>query len=240
MRKILRWLVPLAIVALLLVLVFVYIDSFYHADAVAEAAMASDDAVSVRKTDFGWLFDGASESDALIFYPGGKVEAEAYAPLCRALALKGMDVCLVEMPLRLAILGKNKASGIIDSMDYEHWVIGGHSLGGVSAALYAAKHPEKLDGVVLLAAYADQPLDDSISALYIYGSEDSVLHKKRYEECLINAPEQAVQYVIEGGNHSQFGSYGMQDDDTPAQITPEQQVDASTAAIAEMFLQTQQ
>ena len=49
-----------------------------------------------------------------------------------------------------------------------------------------------------------------------------------------------VEQVIEGGNHSQFGSYGMQDGDTPAQITPEQQVEASTAAIAEMFLQTQQ
>ena len=239
MRKILRRLVPLAIAALLLALVLVYIDSFYRADAAAEAAMASDDAVRVLPTDFGWLFDGVSESDAVIFYPGGKVEAAAYAPLCRAIALKGVDVCLVEMPLRLAIIGKNKAGGIIDSMDYEHWVIGGHSLGGVSAALYAAKHPGKLDGVVLLAAYADQPLDDSLSALYIYGSEDSVLHKKRYEECLINAPDQTTQYVIEGGNHSQFGSYGMQEGDSPARITPEQQVEETAVAIAEMFLQTQ-
>ncbi len=239
MRKILRRLVPLAIAVLLLALVLVYIDSFYHADAAAEAAMASDDAVRVLPTDFGWLFDGVSESDAVIFYPGGKVEAAAYAPLCRAIALKGVDVCLVEMPLRLAIIGKNKAGGIIDSMDYEHWVIGGHSLGGVSAALYAAKHPGKLDGVVLLAAYADQPLDDSLSALYIYGSEDSVLRMARYEECLKNAPDQTTQYVIEGGNHSQFGSYGMQEGDSPARITPEQQVEETAVAIAEMFLQTQ-
>ena len=239
MRKILRRLVPLAIAALLLAMVLAYIDSFYHADAAAEAAMASDDAVRVLPTDFGWLFDGVSESDAVIFYPGGKVEAAAYAPLCRAIALKGVDVCLVEMPLRLAIIGKNKAGGIIDSMDYEHWVIGGHSLGGVSAALYAAKHPGKLDGVVLLAAYADQPLDDSLSALYIYGSEDSVLRMARYEECLKNAPDQTTQYVIEGGNHSQFGSYGMQEGDSPARITPEQQVEETAVAIAEMFLQTQ-
>ena len=235
MRKILRWLVPLAIVALLLVLVFVYIDSFYHADAVAEAAMASDDAVSVRKTDFGWLFDGASESDALIFYPGGKVEAKAYAPLCRALALKGMDVCLVRMPLRLAILGKNKADGIIDRMDYERWVIGGHSLGGVSAALYAAKHPEKLDGVVLLAAYADQPLDDSLSALSVYGSEDGVLNRNRYQDCLANLPAQSIEHVIEGGNHSQFGSYGAQEGDGAARIPPERQVEQTVAAIVGMF-----
>ena len=235
MRKILRWLVPLAVAALLLVLVFVYVDSFYHADAVAEAAMASDDAVSVRKTDFGWLFDGASEADALIFYPGGKVESRPCGPLGRAPALKGMVVCLVRMPRRRAILGKNKADGIIDRMDYERWVIGGHSLGGVSAALYAAKHPEKLDGVVLLAAYADQPLDDSLSALSVYGSEDGVLNRNRYQDCLANLPAQSIEHVIEGGNHSQFGSYGAQEGDGAARIPPERQVEQTVAAIVGMF-----
>ena len=235
MKKILRWLVPLAIAALILFLVLAYINSFYHADAAAEAALASDETVRVLPTDFGLLFDGPSESDALIFYPGGKVETEAYAPLCRALARSGVDVCLVKMPLRLAIIGKNKAEGIIGSMEYERWIIGGHSLGGVSAALYAAAHPEKLAGVVLLAAYADQPLDDSLSALFIYGSEDGVLNMARYLECRKNAPAQTTELVIEGGNHSQFGSYGLQKGDAAARITPEQQVEQVVAAVTEML-----
>lgn len=240
MRKILRWLVPLAIAALLLALVLGYVNSFYHADADAKAALESDDAVRVQSASFGWLFDGPSETDALIFYPGGKVEAEAYAPLCRAIARSGVDVCLAEMPLRLAIIGKNRADRIIGSMEYERWAIGGHSLGGVSAALYASKHPEKLAGVILLAAYADQPLDDSLSALYIYGTEDSVLHMERYQECLANAPARTVEHIIEGGNHSQFGSYGLQKGDSPARIPREQQVEQTAAAAAGMLLGTDQ
>ncbi len=37
--------------------------------------------------------------------------------------------------------------------------------------------------------------------------------------------------MIEGGNHSQFGSYGLQKGDTAAKITPEQQVAETVAAV---------
>ena len=235
MRKKLRRLMPLAIAALLLVALLLYIGSYYRADADAEAALKSDETVRVLPTDFGWLFDGPSETDALILYPGGKVEAEAYAPLCRALALAGMDVCLVRMPLRLAIFGENRADGIIGSMEYKRWTIAGHSLGGVCAAIYASKHPEKLAGVAMLAAYSTRPLDDGLSALYIYGTEDGVLGMRRYQKYLANAPAQTEELVIEGGNHAQFGSYGVQRRDGAAQITPEQQVEQAAAAIAGML-----
>ena len=75
---------PLAIAALLLFALLLYIGSYYRADADAEAALASDETVRVRSADFGWFFDGPSETDALIFYPGAKVEAEAYAPQRKA------------------------------------------------------------------------------------------------------------------------------------------------------------
>lgn len=235
MRKKLWWLVPLYIAALLVFALLLYIGNYYRADADAVAAMASDETIRVFPTDFGWLFDGPSETDALIFYPGGKVEAEAYAPLCRALAQAGADVCLVRMPLRISLLGENKADEIIGNMEYERWIIAGHSLGGVCAAIYASKHPEKLAGVVMLASYATQPLDDRLSALYIYGTEDGILNMERYKKNLANAPAHMEELVIEGGNHSQFGSYGMQTSDGVARITPDEQMEQTVTAIAGMI-----
>ena len=232
MKKSLKWVIPIIFVTGLLCVFLVYAGTYYHADAAAQAALVSDENVRVTQTEFGWLFDGASEEHALIFYPGGKVEATAYAPICRELAQAGVDVCLVEMPFRLASLGQNKADEILASMDYGHWYIGGHSLGGVIAAMYAAEHPESLDGVILLAAYAAKPLEDELSTVLIYGTEDGVLNMEEYRENLAYAPAHAIEHVIEGGNHAQFGSYGVQKGDGEALISPEQQVEETVRIIA--------
>ena len=237
MKKSLKWVIPIMLVTGLLCAFLVYVGTYYHADAAAEAALVSDENVRVTQTEFGWLFDGASKEHALIFYPGGKVEATAYAPICRELAQMGVDVCLVEMPFRLASFGQNKADEILASMDYGHWYIGGHSLGGVIASIYAAEHPESLDGVILLAAYAVQPLDDELSTVLIYGTEDGVLNKERYRENLKYVPAHAVEHAIEGGNHSQFGSYGVQKGDGEALIAPEQQVEETVRVIAGSVLE---
>ena len=68
------WLVPLCLLVLLLGSFFLYTAQYYHAGEAAKAAMIPDDTVQVKKTEMGWLFDGPSEGDALIFYPGAKVE----------------------------------------------------------------------------------------------------------------------------------------------------------------------
>ena len=135
-----KWLIPISVIATVIVLFFLYTEDYYHADRTALAALDSDDIVSVSKTEYGWFFDGPSEKDMLIFYPGGKVEETAYAPLLHLLAEQGMDICLVKMPFRLAVLGADKADQVMAQHDYARWYIGGHSLGGVMAADYAAAH----------------------------------------------------------------------------------------------------
>ena len=210
---------PICILAIFVVCFFLYTGQYYHADLSAQSALESDEAVTVTKTDYGWLFDGPSESNALIFYPGAKVEETAYAPLLHLLAREGMDTCLVKMPFRLAVFGFNKASDLISRYDYANWYIGGHSLGGAMAANYAADHEEQLTGVVMLAAYPTKKLDDSLTVITTYGSEDGVLNKIKLEEGNAYLPEKAVKYVIEGGNHAQFGNYGEQSGDGKAIIS---------------------
>ena len=208
-----------------------YTGVYYHADASALAALKSDEYVHVTQTEYGWLFDGPSETDALIYYPGGKlfdgpsetdaliyypggkVEETAYAPLLHGIAAQDMDVCLVRMPFRLAVFGADKAAQVMRKYDYDSWYIGGHSLGGVMAADYAAGNHTGLTGVVL----------QGLHVISIYGSEDGVLNRTRMREYGRCLPADSEQYVISGGNHAQFGNYGKQTGDGEAAISAEEQ-----------------
>ena len=217
------WLIPIAAILLTVIAFLVYAEQYYHADESALEALKSDAAVSVVKTDYGWLFDGPSDTDAIIFYPGGKVEETAYAPLLHSLARQGIDVCLVKMPFRLAVFGKNKADNVMAQYDYDQWYICGHSLGGVMAADYAAEHSSLISGVFMLAAYPTKPLDENLRCVTIYGSEDGVLNMEKLEKANQYLPDSSEEVVIEGGNHARFGNYGKQNGDGNATISYEEQ-----------------
>ena len=105
--------------ALLLLVTSFYTQVFYRADQTAIDALSSDELVNISQTDYGWFFDGPSEENAIIFYPGGKVEEVAYAPMLHALASQGVDVMLVSMPARLAILDVDAADEVLTQYDYD-------------------------------------------------------------------------------------------------------------------------
>ena len=187
LKKKLNWKKRIGLVLLFLLVVIAggsvwYVNDYYHADADETAPyLKSDDAVTVTGIGNGLFFDGKGETEALIFYPGAKVEYTAYAPLMYELASQGIDCFLLHMPCNLAIFGVNRADDILDTYDYEHWYLAGHSLGGAMAADYAAKHTEDLTGLVLLAAYSTKDLRDSgLKVLTVYGSEDGVLNREKF------------------------------------------------------------
>lgn len=214
----------------------VYVSDYYRADESVKAFLVSDEKVRVEETDYGWFLDGPSEENAMVFYPGGKVDEKAYIPLLHRFAEEGMDVCLVKMPFRLAVLGINKASDVMARYDHENWYIGGHSLGGAMSAVYAADHGDELRGTVLLAAYATKKLNDDLVEIVLYGSEDGVLNKDKTEEGRQFAPGPEGHYlesVIEGGNHAQFGSYGRQKGDGEARITDTEQKEETVRLVME-------
>ena len=216
------WLLLLALVALLVAFVL-YTGDYYRAGPTALAALESDIGVQVTETDWGWLFDGPAEDRALIFYPGAKVDTAAYAPLLHTLAAGGMDALLVDMPFHLAFFGMDRASGLMQAYDYAQWYVGGHSLGGAMAADYAARHGDALAGLVLCAAYPSKALPDGILEVSLYGTEDRVLNRDRLEKGRDYAPERLAELAIEGGNHAQFGDYGVQKGDGAARIDAQSQ-----------------
>ena len=225
-----RILVPLfALIDALIIAFLLWASVYYHADDTAIKAMQSDGVVTVEQTKSGWLFDGPSDDKALIFYPGAKVDAKAYAPILRLLAQEDMDVYLVNMPLHLAFFGIGKAGEIIENSAYEQYYISGHSLGGAMAAYYAAEHVSDFKGTILFAAYPTQ--ETAIDTLVIYGSEDGVLNIARIEEAPNLVSGNYSEVVIDGGNHAQFGNYGEQKGDGEADISAEEQQTQTIQAI---------
>lgn len=68
---------------------------------------------------------------AIIFYPGAKVEAEAYLPLLKQIRQTGVTCILVDMPFHMAIFDSNAAEDVMAQFpQIEHWYLAGHSMGG--------------------------------------------------------------------------------------------------------------
>ena len=229
-KRLPAWIFILLILIVLSAAFFIYFGDYYHADAAYLDAMEYSD-ITITDTDFGWFIDGPSTDKALIFYPGAKVEAAAYEPFLSLLSSEGIDVFLIKMPFNFAIFGLNSANRVISEYSYDFWYIGGHSLGGAMAASYASSHPDLLDGVILCAAYPTKQIDDSMSEIVIYGSEDLVLNMDKVMDGREYAPRDYIEYVINGGNHAQFGNYGIQEGDGTASISSEEQQEIAADVI---------
>lgn len=239
MRKLLT---VTATVILVLALLFggcaIYLCDYYRADEGAIAAFASEEQISVFTSENGdVVFAPKDATVGLIFYPGGKVDHNAYQLLMAELARSGILCVLVEMPFRLAVLDVNAADGIQEQYpEIEHWYLGGHSLGGSMAASYLSDHSDEFEGLILLGSYSTANLSDTeLSVLSIYGSEDKIMNRKKYDENKSNLPDDFTEIVIEGGCHAYFGMYGAQDGDGTPTIANHEQIDLTAAYIMEFI-----
>ncbi|KNZ43027.1 alpha/beta hydrolase [Acetobacterium bakii] len=205
-----------------------YLGDYYHADTVAHEALISDNLVTVEEQGNLTIFSPADKEidQGFVFYPGGKVEAIAYAPLMRSLAQEGFTTVIVGMPFNLAVFNADGANEAMEALpEITTWFIGGHSLGGAMASDYVAGNPEKLAGLVLMGAYPNTTLAQTdITVLSLYGSEDGVLNREAFEQAKEKMPTDVSYQEITGGNHGNFGNYGEQEGDGIALISaPEQQ-----------------
>jgi hypothetical protein len=90
------------------------------------------------------------------------------------------------------------------------------------AASYAKKHTVKVQGVAFWASYpatSDNLSSTDLKGLSVYGSNDQVLNLDTYNQTLPLLPRGTIMKVINGGNHAQFGNYGLQPGDGTATIS---------------------
>ena len=200
----------------------IYTSDYYRADERAWEATQKE--YVLAKGDGDYLVSRSENAKAgLIFYPGAKVETEAYLPLLCQIAAYDIDCFLVDMPFHLAFFGADAAESIIQNNKHiKEWYVAGHSLGGVMASQFASKNQDVVSGLILLASYPykEFPLEKTLK---VYGELDTSVAKKiTYTENV---------YVIEGGNHAQFGNYGKQRGDAEAEISAEDQQAFTVAKI---------
>ena len=216
----------------------IYLGDYYRADNEAIGAFLPQGSAWKEEPNGNIVFEPDGATTGLIFYPGGKVEHTAYIPLMQACAENGILCVIVEMPFNLAVFDINAADGIQKEYpQIENWYIGGHSLGGSMAASYLEKHTDEYEGLILLGSYSTADLsDDELEVLSIYGSEDQVLNREKYNDNISNLPKDFKEIVIEGGCHAYFGMYGAQEGDGTPSITNEEQIQQTVEYIAQMIL----
>ena len=197
----------------------------------AEIALQDDTQLNVVQAD-NWIEFTPLQTDDIttgyIIYPGGRVPAEAYAPLARAIAEEGYFVSIVYAPLNLAFFNTGAAAAVIEAHpEVTAWAVGGHSLGGVAAADFTANHPEQIQGLILMASQTipGKPLNtyDELAVVSIYGTNDGLITPDEVLAEQSNLPSDTQFVEILGGNHAQFGWYGEQAGDSTATISREAQ-----------------
>jgi pimeloyl-ACP methyl ester carboxylesterase len=206
----------------------------------ANAALTTDGSIAVSMEP--WIVFRPEEQPGagLILYPGGRVDARAYAPTARAIAGEGYLVVIVPMPLNLAFFDPDEASAVMAAYpEITTWAIGGHSLGGAMAARFVYQNPNEVEGLVLWAAYPAE--SDNLSArdlavVSIYGTHDGLATREKIDASRPLLPPDTRWVALEGGNHAQFGWYGPQGRDNAATISravQQEQVIAATVDLLE-------
>lgn len=237
-RKI--WLIPLILILVLISTFVVYGSTPARPMPQALDALQSDSRITV--TSDSWLEFKPANSDpttALVFYPGGRVDYRAYAPLARAVAEQGYRVVIVPMPFSLAVFAPGKAADVMAAYpQVQHWAVGGHSLGGAMAANYVYQNPGAVEGLFFLAAYpasSNSLVDSGVQVVSIYASNDGLATPDKIAASLMLLPENTKWVEITGGNHAQFGWYGGQSGDGTAVITREDQQGQVVRALVEFL-----
>lgn len=220
-RKRIRW-----ILLVFWTLVILWMGWNMQAHDVDPAILQSSADIRVTPSDHMLSFEPVmaradTNSVGLVFYPGALVDPEAYAPIARAVAVAdaGYPVHIIHVPWRLAPLDGHETTlfdrtlAHITSDPGRQWVVGGHSRGGALAADFAALHADRLSGLLLVGTSHPRDVDLSglpVPVLKIFASADGLASPAEIETFAGNLPPSTTFVRIEGGNHSQFGSYGWQ------------------------------
>ncbi len=202
--------------------------------ACLNALIASKGAITFSPT-------GQAPTEGFLYIPGGTVDPRAYAVAARQIAAAGYFVAIIPFAGGIAIADPFRPTGIIASHpEIEHWAIGGHSLGGVTAALYADVDPlGKIDALAIFAGYppANNDLSDDpdLRVYSLLGTEDDNMDMVEWTAAKARLPANTYYGIINGGNHEQFGYYTGQLDDGAPLISRKQQHDIYVGATIHML-----
>lgn len=179
----------------------------------------------------------------IIFFHGANVEAESYAILGRLLAENGVSFVAFKMTSVFSNFDPSYAIELIKKLDHNtDWFVAGHSLGGAIASRMMYLYKESFEGLILLASYpAGKGVNLSryhdLRVLSVWATKDYIVSKERIFTNKSKLPDKTIYYEIRGGNHAQFGSYGIQSGDHKADISETQQITETVAVITKFIFE---
>jgi len=236
MKKILKRVI-LAVIALIILAVitfFIWTQFIYTADEVALKGFFDQNSSMLTITEHPNYWEISPICDDIhcptsgfIFYPGAKIDPQAYFHKLDFLANGNSftkTFFITKPPLHLAFFGINQADEIIqNNPKITNWMLGGHSLGGAMSCEYAKSHAEKIKTLVLFGSYCGSDLSDvDLKTISIHGSLDGILTPEKVAENAKNLPPNNRDYIIDGMNHAQVGNYGDQSGDNHATKSDDQ------------------
>jgi len=227
------------------ILFILWMANSFRAHGFDRSILESDSKITIAETDQFITFrpNASSQPVGLIFFPGGMVQPEAYAPLLRTIAEQGYNVFIVKLPFGSAPLQSQEtyvmeqALEIIDiNASVQYWVVGGHSRGAAIASRFAVLHGGSFDGLLLIGTSHPKEAafnlsNSNLAVTKIYAANDGLASPPEVEVNAIYLPETTHWVFIDGGNHSQFGYFGTLLGDNAATISRAQQQELTVAAI---------
>lgn len=235
--------IPSLLICAVLVATLVYARPL-PASTVATAALHTQDNIQVIER-LSWYEMTPTKQDktghvvkpttGLIFAPGARVDPRAYAHLLRPLADAGYLVVVLKEPFGFALLDPNHPAMVIKlHPEIDHWAVGGHSLGGVSAASFADAHSE-VGGLVLFGSYPASTLVRSdLKVTSISASDDGLATPADIDANKAKLPPTTTYVVVPGAVHSWFGDYGDQPGDgvpTGDRVAAQAEITKATQAL---------
>ncbi len=186
---------------------------------------------------------GEPSGTGVVFYPGARVEPDAYAATWAPIvAATGVTVVVPDMRLNLALFDQDRAEDVVTELpEVDTWYLGGHSMGGAFAAQHVGTGHTHTDwaGLVLWASYAVEAADladrEDLRVLSVAGARDGVLPLPEIAERRPALPPDTVTVTVEGMNHAQFGAYGSQAGDEEPELGEEEAHERLTEATS-LFL----
>lgn len=220
----------------------IWANTTYSAEPKALAAVQQDDRVQIANVDGAVVMtptEGAN-GRGLVFFAGAKVEPEAYAATFRDAVAAGETVVIVQSFLNLPLFETREFSEFTRLAPHpDTWAVGGHSMGGVKACMYAADgggdgDMAEVNGLVLFASYcADDALADrdDLEVLSVSATNDGLATPAKIQASVADLPADTEFVEIEGGVHAQFGAYGEQSGDGEPTISDDEARSEITGAL---------
>jgi pimeloyl-ACP methyl ester carboxylesterase len=227
------------------ILSLLWMANSFRARGFDRAILESDSMVTIERTSRLIHFQPNTNPQpaGLIFFPGGMVQPEAYAPMSRALSEQGYNVFIVKLPLGSAPFDSQQASVMEQALKImeankaiQHWAVGGHSRGAAIASRFALLYGERFDGLILIGTShpKEEAFDLSAATLTvtkIYATNDGLASVGEVEANIRFLPGDTTWIQIDGGNHSQFAYCGFLLGDNAATISRERQQELTVNAI---------